>query len=573
MNKEWKLGNLFHKNEVNQQEQAVPAEPIQNEEEQVKEKDQTDKIVYLPEMKDALRHLWELWDEPSAPTRLSLRLSGKEEDRERALKRLEQERLRLIVQIERDAKKRMQLIEKGKTQENFSLDSSCRVYLSKDRMLAWAFFFPPVGPHGKFEVGELGKALQNAGVTTGIDSDKVVQLLQGQVIFELIPIAVGTEPVEGKDGSIIELYAREMPREVMVDAAGNADYRAVNYVRQIEKDVRICNIISPQEGIPGVQVDGKIVNPKPVKAARVPRGSNTVISEDGKYLLAARDGHLEFADGVFHVRPLLEIKSDVDYETGNIDFNGDVHISGDVREGFEVHATGTVTIDGLVEAATVEAGGDLIISHGCVGDYQAMLRSKGCVRVKYLENCVVYAGKTIYADCIMTSQIFSDDSVNVTSGRGSIIGGTVTATQSVRAKMIGAQSGRRTELTLGTLPYVQTEQQNIEEELKVLCKELEMLEQNITYMEQTAGMNVSDPRQAKLRMRRSVLAMREKKLRLRQKNLALLHPNLSKCRLEADMVYPITTLRIEGKIWSAKEIRHRCRIVFDAEKEEFKEIC
>ena len=71
-------------------------------------------------------------------------------------------------------------------------------------------------------------------------------------------------------------------------------------------------------------------------------------------MIAARSGHLEFANNAFHVRPVLEIKGDVDYGTGNIDFNGDVHIFGDVREGFDVRATGTIIINGLVEAATVE---------------------------------------------------------------------------------------------------------------------------------------------------------------------------------------------------------------------------
>ena len=98
-------------------------------------------------------------------------------------------------------------------------------------------------------------------------------------------------------------------------------------------------------------------------------------------LIATQDGHLTFAHEAFQVSPLLEIQGDVDYSTGNIDFSGDVHICGDVRENFTVHAQGTVTVDGLVEAATVEAGGDLVIARGVVGDGRALLKSNGCVRL------------------------------------------------------------------------------------------------------------------------------------------------------------------------------------------------
>lgn len=62
-------------------------------------------------------------------------------------------------------------------------------------------------------------------------------------------------------------------------------------------------------------------------------------------LIATMDGHLEYSNGAFYVRPVLEIRGDVDYSTGNIDFIGDVQIAGDVRENFSVRATGSITVD------------------------------------------------------------------------------------------------------------------------------------------------------------------------------------------------------------------------------------
>ncbi len=574
MSRKWHFGSPFRKNAVESEkiEQDVPSQPSELEHTSDEDDRPIEHKIYLPEIKGASLKLWELWTNSSVPPLLEIAPAKNVRDPERAAHLLEQERVRLIVKLEQDAKSRLHLIEKGKEQENFSLSSSCQVYLSRDKMLAWVFFFPPFGPEGQFEAGALGKALQDAGVMTGIDSNEVVRLLQEHPYFELIPIAAGTEPVEGSDGKVTELFPREVTREVMINEDGTADYRSMNYVRQIEKDTCICDIVLPQEGTAGVQVDGKIVRPKPVRPAKVPKGSNTAISDDGLHLVATREGHLEFANGSFHVRPVLEIRGDVDYSTGNIEFNGDVHIYKDVREGFEVRASGTVTIDGLVEAATVEAGGDLVISRGVVGDHRALLRSKGCVRAKYLENCVLYAGKTVYADCIMTSQIFSDEGINVTSGRGSVIGGALTAAYSIRAKMVGAQSGRRTELTLGVLPYVQTEMQAVEDRLEEIHAEMERLEKDLGYLERIGGQESSTPELARARLRKSMLGMKEKKQLAARESLKLILPDLSKCRFEADDVYPVTALKIHNRTWVAKEPCHRCRMVYDVKEEEIKSI-
>ena len=44
---------------------------------------------------------------------------------------------------------------------------------------------------------------------------------------------------------------------------------------------------------------------------------------------------------------------------GNIDFNGDVNITGSVRSGVTVHAMGSIYVGGFVEGATLIAGKDI----------------------------------------------------------------------------------------------------------------------------------------------------------------------------------------------------------------------
>ena len=61
------------------------------------------------------------------------------------------------------------------------------------------------------------------------------------------------------------------------------------------------------------------------------------------------------------------IKGNVDYDYGNIDFNGSVHITGSVLPGFTVKAKGDIVVDKNVEDAYLEAGGDINVKMGISG--------------------------------------------------------------------------------------------------------------------------------------------------------------------------------------------------------------
>lgn len=220
----------------------------------------------------------------------------------------------------------------------------------------------------------------------------------------------------------------------------------------------------------------------------------------------------------------------------------------------------------------MEAGGDLVIARGVVGDGRALLKSNGCVRVRYLENCAVYAKGDIYADCIMASRIFSDGSIDVTSGRGSIIGGALTAAVSIKAHMIGAQSGRKTELTLGILPYVQNELRDIKEDLCTISHEKRHLDQELAYLEQKQGMEGISEKLAKARMRWSVLRIKEQQLTKRRERLQPMVPDLSKCRIEGEVIYPVTSLEVQTAIWTATTVRRNCKVAYDTKTDELKEL-
>jgi hypothetical protein len=229
-------------------------------------------------------------------------------------------------------------------------------------------------------------------------------------------------------------------------------------------------------------------------------------------------------------------------------------------------------VDGTVEAANIEAGGDLLVSSGILGDNRATIKSGGCIRVKYLESCVAYASKAVYADCVMTAHVFSDDVISVTTGRGTIIGGTLTAGRMIQARMIGSQAGMKTTLTLGELPYTQEKLQNDEMSLHNVRQELKELAEHMEELEEQQGLEGMGDKLAKARLRRSVLSMKENQLVKRKEAPPPEMPDLAKCRLECDTVYPVTSLKIGEDIWRVDDVRNHCKIGYDTETCSIKDV-
>lgn len=516
-----------------------------------------------------LKQAWEKWRGAFVPLSLSLIGNGSGCSIKASPEFFMSESDRISIQLEKDAERYLRACEQQEAGNEPEAFGGCKTYVSADHMAAWMLLFPPFPPQEKVEREAITKSLENAGVTTGIDTAAIDYLCREQPYYELVPVACGTPPVEGTDGSIKELYPRQLTNEVKINDNGTADYHSRNYMQPVKKGDVICEIIPPQEGTAGVRVDGKAIQPRPVKAAKAQIGANTALTEDGRQLIAKMDGHLEF-HSTFVVRSSLEIGGDVDYSTGDIDYQGDVHICGSVRAGFSVRATGAVVVDGMVEAARIEAGGDVIVASGILGDVNAVIKSSSNVRAKYLENCTVYAGGSVYTDCTISSQIGSNDSIVVTTGRGTAIGGTMTAGRAIKAHIVGSNSGRKTKLVLGVLPYTERERTDCETALEEIDKERESLEKEIKNLEMRAGKEGSKAQLSKANLQKSVLAIKEEKLKKRIQKLEGAAPDVSQCRFECSLVYPVTKLTILEYSHTFEEIKNSCIATFDMQNREIK---
>ncbi|MCI8597276.1 MAG: DUF342 domain-containing protein [Lachnospiraceae bacterium] len=356
------------------------------------------------------------------------------------------------------------------------LDAQVQVFLTGDKMAAWLFIYPPMGKGRDINRNILNQALKEKHVEFGIEETLLESLCENtERYFRLFLAAQGKRPVDGKDGQIIDMFPRNREMEASVDGFGNVNYAELNFVHNVNEGDVICQILPPVAGIDGRTVTNQEISAKNGKEARVPQGRNTEVSEDGSRLIATQSGNVEFSGQNFQVKPVLNVGGNVDYSTGNINFLGDVHIKGNICSGFQVKATGNITVDGVLEASNVEAGGDLIVKKGVKGDNEAIIRAGRGLYAKYLESSVVCVKEHLESDCIINCDVYSDGVVQACSGRGIIIGGVTRAACEVRANTVGSKSEHLTIIKLGGLPGETFEYECLAREIEKLKEEYEKL--------------------------------------------------------------------------------------------------
>lgn len=384
---------------------------------------------------------------------------------------------RLEEQMTAAALERLTIHKPGEDGASPDLDAAVQVFLTAGAMTAWLLVFPPSGSGAGVSRELLEDALSEAQVRFGVEEELLSSLPNSpERYFHLYLAARGVPPVHGKDGSVIDLFSREPKRTFVEDDTGRVDYASFDLFQNVKKDDVICRILPPVPGEDGRSVLNEAVPARQGKAVQAPRGQNTLLTEDRGSLISACDGHLEFNKKCFQVKPVLDIWNNVDFSTGNINCNGDVHVRGDVRSGFTIQTTGNITVDGVVEGGSLTAGGDLIVRKGVQGNGKAVLRAGRGIYARYLESCCVYVRKVLEAESVVNSEVYCDGAVRIRSGRGSIIGGKTHAGREISAKSVGTPAEPQTLVFLGGRPCEQSEREGLAREIESLTKELEKIE-------------------------------------------------------------------------------------------------
>lgn len=146
--------------------------------------------------------------------------------------------------------------------------------------------------------------------------------------------------------------------------------------------------------------------------------------------------------------PPRRIAGGIGVSTGDVACDGDLTVEGNVLDGRQVRAGGTIDVAGAIQAATVSAGGDLRAAGGITGRGKAECRAVGAVTARYIVKASVVAGGTIRVDTeILAATVAAGGDVLMEAG--SIIAGSVVACGEIRCRKIGSTGGVDTFIAAG----------------------------------------------------------------------------------------------------------------------------
>lgn len=358
--------------------------------------------------------------------------------------------------------------------------TNIHVHISHDKMSAFLTVSRPEKTDA-IERGDIQAALSNNKVNGGVIEAEIDRIVDNQLFDVDVLIAKGVGLEHGQDGHVEYMFEFDEELKPMVVDGGKVDYYNMNIIHPVLKGDVLCKLHKPTLGKDGFNVLGASLIARNGKPAQMPRGRNTQASEDGEQLISTIDGQIKRNGKNIDVIQEFEVKKDVDFSTGNIQFPGSVTVRGNVLSGFVIQSGGDITIFGLVEKASITAFGNIILHGGMTGQGGGVLRAGGDIFAKYVENSHITASGKVTAECIMHSAVRAGAGIDLIGRKGLLVGGSAKAREYIRAVTIGSQFETLTEVEVGSDPKmndrlkdIKAEMLSHEEELKKVGHALSM---------------------------------------------------------------------------------------------------
>lgn len=449
-------------------------------------------------------------------------------------------------------------------------DSSVKVEIGTDRMRAMITLQEGVGAGTRLTEEGLQKALEEAGVTYGVDDAKVREGLlraqhEGSIVRWLV--AEGTPPQEAADGSFEFLIQLASDRGVSIRDDGTADYKNRDNITTVKAGTALARVRPPQdEPEAGTDVTGKELEPIRGQSVSVELGDNVRQEEESdgsSTLYAETDGEVIYEKKTLSVRATHTVKGDVGVETGNIKFPGSVNVTGSVQSGHVVMSGGDIRIAESVEGCLLSAEGSIMIKEGVKGHGKAVLRSKKNIGIAFSEHATLLAvGEVVIRTSCLHSTVKTNGRLRMQTQKGSVVGGSIRVRKGLETQNLGSPNSVQTSVSFGQ-DYL------IADQIERGDKEVDKIKRQVTKLDlamQKTDENSKREELEKLRKQKKKLLkiMEERSLRLfnlREK----FEEHFPSEILVKGTLFPGVTVESHGRTKEYTEEKKKVRIYFDLE--------
>lgn len=332
---------------------------------------------------------------------------------------------------------------------------------------------------------EMENLLKSEGIILGIKDDVLERISSRMVTDTEIVVASELPAKNGEDSKIKYILEDECESVLTQDEHGNIDFKELNWFKSVTEGDVLAKKIPFTMGIDGYNIKGEKIQGLPGRDVAFKFGANVEVTDNDLTLVATKSGRYENIDGKISVNDILEIRGDIDPSVGNIQFEGDVVVRKDIKAGYSVSCKGSLEVGGVVEAADIDVGGDLVVKGGIKGNDTTKINVGGSLVCKFIENANVKALGDITSDFIIHSLVKSGGSIKVDGKKSLISGGEVVARDKITVNTVGSHMATKTNIVLG-IDLIKSEK------LAKNLKEIEEIESELKKM--SYKINVSKER-------------------------------------------------------------------------------
>jgi hypothetical protein len=255
--------------------------------------------------------------------------------------------------------------------------------------------------------------------------------------------AEGVRPIPGKKPYLeITPYLHEK-----IESTDAINPRDSQFLNLYPPGVQCAELKFHEHPIIGRNVFGEIIEPE---------AEHTFIAESGieerkkGLFFSTRWGVPVLSKTGIKLDEVYRHKGDVNLTTGNIYFDGPVHISGSVDAGATVFSKGDLLVEGSIGQATIICLRNLKVNSGVVMGDRGSLFVQGDAEIGFMENAnFTVAGNLKVSRSILNSNGVVGGRIRVNPESGVISGGIIHCRQGITAKNIGMQRGQVTEVHVG----------------------------------------------------------------------------------------------------------------------------